>query len=219
MRQLILNIFIYFFLCTVAFSGETSSFFYNHTKGKSCGESWLLMERLIQNEKVRCKGLLSLEGFPYLRGPKAVLELSKKISTKYSEHEWLELLRRADLQARYIEVDALSKEARERFCKEAGIDCFWGRIRAYIARCSAIIMGNEKINHDYMKRVKTSAKKALSKDSRGTLACFNDVDTLDGLLGEDVISRVFSPPHTQTGATILKRRVESMKALTPKKYQ
>ena len=219
MRQLILNIVIFFFLCTLAFSGETSSFFYNHTKGKSCGESWLLMERLIQNEKVRCKGLLSLEGFPYLRGPKTLLELSKKISTKYSQHEWLELLRRADLQARYIEVDALSNEARERFCNEARIDCFWGRIRAYIARCSAILMGDEKLNHDYMERVKASAKKTLSKDAIGTLACFNDVETLDGLLGEDTVSHVFSPSHTATGATILKRRVESMKALTPKKYK
>ena len=177
------------------------------------------MERLIQKENARCKGVLSLEGFPYLRGPATLLELSKRISTKYSEHEWLELLRRADLQARYVEFDALSQKARERFCKEAGIDCFWGRIRAYIARCSAILMGDEKINHDYMERVKASAQRALSKNARGTLACFKDVETLDGLLGEDVISHVFSPSRTATGASILKRRVESMKALTPKKYK
>ncbi len=219
MRAIFLNIVIFFFLCTAAFSGEKGSFFYDHTKGKSCEESWQLMERLIQKEKVRCKGLVSLEGFPYLRAPKSLLVLSGKISTKYSEHEWLELLRRSDLQARYVEMDALSQKAREKFCKVAGIECFWGRVRAYISRCSAMLMGDEKINHDYMERVKASAQMALSKESGGKLACFNDVETLDGLLGEDALSSVFSPSKAVTGAGILKRRVGSMKALTPKGYK
>ena len=215
----LITIIVFFFLCSPVFSTETGSFFYGHTKGRACVDSWLLMERLIQQEKVRCNGLIPLEGFPYLRGPKSLLELSNKISTKYSGHEWLELLRRVDLQARYMEVDALSRKARQRLCKKAGIDCFWGRIRAYIARCSAMLMGDEKINNDYMERVKTSAQRSILKNTGGTMACFEDVETLDGFLGDDVITGGFSPPRGKTGASVLKRRVDSMKALTPKRYR
>jgi len=80
-------------------------------------------------------------------------------------------------------------------------------------------MGDEKRNPDYMEKVKERAKEALLTGETGKKACFKDLNTLDGVLGKDVFSRILTPPSTSTGASILKRKVESStKIFLPNRY-
>ncbi|GEM_PF-5439395 len=174
-------------------SGNSSPFSFGHTKAKTCASTWLIMDRLIDKNKTRCKQLYRISGFPYLRGTRAVLEMARKIGGKYAEHEWLELLRRIDLQARYVELSQLPGPEMVKFCKNAGIECFQGRIRAYVARCSAIIMGDEKCNHGFMHKLKKQAISALSQPVHGSMVCFEDEESLDGLLTADVLQGILSP--------------------------
>ncbi len=213
MQLILILISIIFFSNSVFGSNTNSIFTYEHTKGEKCAEKWTTLEEIIKANKVRCKGLKILKGFPYLRGNSRLLSLSKKISTKYSKHKWLELLRRTDLQARYVEIDALPKTELEKFCKEAGIDCFTGRIRAYVARCSAIIMGDEKRNHDYMEKVLESALNTINAPDMGTLICFENPETLDGLFNEDTFMEIFIVPRTKLAPGYLNKRIQGIKNL------
>ncbi len=195
---------------------EGPSFSFKHGKGKECAENWLFMEKLLDENGLRCREVKRIQGFPYLRGNKEILGLASKISTKYAEHKWLELLRRIDLQARYAELSALDDSLLKTFCSMAKIDCNQGRIRAYIARCSAIIMGDEKANKDFMKILKKNAVKSLNGNS-GKAICFQDSQTLDGLLGADVLSSIFTPPP-KAGRSLgrLQERIQLYKR--PKPY-
>ncbi len=216
-RQLIFILSLVIVFSNFVFASDTSSiFYYGHTKGKICAEKWSVLEKLIITNNVRCKELKILKGFPYLRGNIKLLTLAEKINTKYSKHKWLELLRRADLQARYIELDLLPKSAREKFCKEAGINCFTGRVRAYVARCSAIMMGDEKRNHDYLDMVLKSALDALKEPFYGQLSCFNNPETLDGLLNDDTLVEIFNPTRTSANPKYLNKRIQSIKNMAPK---
>ncbi len=205
---------IFFVLITTSFvyAFDGVHFHYSHTKGKKCAEDWLVMEEIFYNSNIRCEEVLPIEGFPYLRGNKEILTLASKISSKYAAHKWLELLRRIDLQARYAELDALSQKELKKFCSKAGIDCFQGRIRAYVARCSAIIMGDEKSNHDFMKVLKKNAMLSVNKKG-GKARCFHDPESLDGIAGMDVLSSIFAPPSTVgVSSNLLQKKIMLQKS-------
>ncbi len=188
-------------------------FLFSHTKAQACGKIWLLMDELIEKDNVRCKEVLEIEGFPYLRATPAVMAMAKGIEGKYAQHEWLELLRRIDLQARYEELNRLSAEDLEKLCSQAGIDCFQGRIRAFVARCSAIIMGDEKRNPTFMKTLRSQALSSIKTPKHGTKACFNDPDSLDGLITMDLLHNIQSPsrPSNVRSKSYLERRIQSSK--------
>ncbi len=186
---------------------------FSHTKARLCGDNWLFMERLLDKDMARCREVISIPGFPYLRGTAAVLEMAGNLGGKQAMHEWLELLRRIDLQARYAELSMLSDHDIESFCKQAGINCFQGRIRSYVARCSAIIMGDEKRNHGFMDRLMQQASLAVKARVTGTRACFTNANTLDGLVTGDVLNRILSPGRSSgSGSTsYLERRIQRSK--------
>ncbi len=212
---------IFFIIITSTFCHATEKvkevhFHYSHSKAKKCVQSWLAMEKLLNTKGVRCQEVLPIKGFPYLRGNRNVLSLAPKISTKYAAHRWLELLRRIDLQARYAELSALSKNDLKSFCSEVGIrNCIQGRIRAYVAHCSAIIMGDEKSNHDFLQVLKKNAELS-AQNRRGTAKCFDNTETLDGIAGQDVLNSIFAPPGSFGGSsTILQKRIMLQKATKP----
>ncbi len=194
-------------------SEKSNAFFlFSHTKAETCGENWLFMEKIIEKNGDRCREVINIQGFPYLRGSAPVLEMARNLGTRYACHEWLELLRRIDLQARYAELSMLPASEIEKFCSRAGIDCFQGRIRAYVAKCSAMIMGDEKRNHNYMETLKTQSLKSLENPRRGSRVCFRDGGSLDGLAGTDSLNMVLSPPKTGTRSTsYLEQRIQRSK--------
>ncbi len=196
---------------SLAAASDKAFFYYPHTKGEKCGREWLLMEKLLSKNGLRCEEVIPIAGFPYLRGNRAVLSLAPKISTKYAAHKWLELLRRIDLEARYAELSALPRRDLEKFCSDAHIRCYQGRIRAYVARCSAIIMGDEKSNHDFMKVLKRKVKKyTVNAKASGSARCFEDDQTLDGIAGQDVLLAIFAQPHSNgMSARYLEKRIMS----------
>ena len=213
------KITVIIFLVLISISSVQASdgpyFHYDHTKGKKCAENWLIMEKILNDSDTRCEEVLPIEGFPYLRGNKEVLALASKVSTKYSAHKWLELLRRIDLQARYAELDALPQKDLDKFCLKAGIKCFKGRIRAYVARCSAMIMGDEKSNHDFMEVLKKKALLSVNKRA-GKVRCFQDIESLDGIAGMDVVSSIFAPSNTMGASpSLLQKRIMLQKNSKP----
>lgn len=191
----------------------SGAFTFSHTKAKSCGQDWVFLEELLEKNKARCREVLEIEGFPYLRGTRQVLEMAKGLDSKYSQHQWLELLRRIDLDVRYRELSMLPEKELEKFCKRAGIGCFQGRIRSYVARCSAIIMGDEKRNHGYMKTLREKALEALKTPSEGGAICFDNGVNLDGLLSQDVFDRVARPPKSSVrkSSSYLEQRIQRSK--------
>ncbi len=195
-------------------TGDTSpSFLFSHTKAEACGLSWIFMDELIEKNDVRCSEVLVIKGFPYLRGTRDVLKMAGNLGTRYARHQWLELLRRIDLQARYLELSALPQKEIEKFCKRAGIHCIQGRIRAYVARCSAIMMGDEKRNHGYMKTLEENALEAARHPVQGRAACFENANNLDGLVTQDVLNKVMTPPRPSGGSSssYLEQRIQRSK--------
>ena len=190
-----------------------ASFTFSHGKAETCGADWLFMENIIEENNAGCREVLKIRGFPYLRGTPPVLKMAQELSSRYAQHEWLELLRRIDLQARYAELSRLPGPEIERFCNHAGIECFRGRIRSYVARCSAIIMGDEKRNHGFMKILKMKAMESIRNPEHGSRACFQDGNSLDGLVTDDVLNRVMSPPRSggSGSASYLERRIQRSK--------
>ena len=63
----------------------SGAFTFSHTKAKSCGQDWVFLEELLKKNKARCKEVLEIEGFPYLRGTRQVLEMAKGLDSKYSQ--------------------------------------------------------------------------------------------------------------------------------------
>ena len=205
-------------ICLADGHGESSdiSFLFSHNKAKTCGENWLFMENIIEKNSDRCREVITIQGFPYLRGSASVLGMTRNFGTKYAGHEWLELLRRIDLQARYAELSMLPAAELEKFCHRAAIECFRGRIRSYVARCSAIIMGDEKRNYNYMKTLKIQAFKSLENPRHGARTCFRDGDTLDGLATTDSLNMLLSPPKAgvSRSTSYLEQRIQRSKQAT-----
>ena len=197
--------------------GETKlveGFLFSHTKGETCAQKWLFMEKLIEKDGVRCNETYQIKGFPYLRGNLQVLQMAPDLSSKYALHQWLELLRRIDLQARYIELSTLPENDLKEFCQQAGIECFQGRIRSYVARCSSIIMGDEKRNHDFMQILKKNALVAAKERIHGNKQCFSNPETLDDLVTTDVLHHITAPRKKTGGrpsSSYLEQRIQRSK--------
>ncbi len=187
---------------------------FSHTKAEICGRNWIFMDELLKKNHARCMDILDIQGFPYLRGTRQVLEMAGSLQSKYAYHQWLELLRRIDLTARYKELFMLPDSDLEKFCAKAGIECFPGRIRAYVARCSAIIMGDEKRNHGFQETLKKKAAEALKNPLHGSVKCFENSKTMDGLLTEDVLNKVSNPQKSsgvRKSASYLEQRIQRSK--------
>jgi len=214
--------FFLLFVFTCLISGCAShekpynpDFNFSHTKAEKCEEYWLTMERLIKNKEVRCRELLLIDGFPYLRGTRPLIEDGLKLSDRKAIARWLELMRSADMQARYRELDALPDTSWAVLCSEAGIsNCEAGRLRAQTARCSAMLLGDERLNPDFMDKLKQSAVQALERDYPHGPACFKDGETLDGTLPADLPGAIANSSSSYRGGAFLKQRVNRVKSMS-----
>jgi hypothetical protein len=190
-------------------------FSFSHTKAEQCEEYWLTMERLIKNRGVRCRELLQIDGFPYLRGTRPLLQDGLQLTDRKAVARWLEMMRTADMQARYRELDALPDTSWAVLCSEAGIsNCEAGRLRAHTARCSALLLGDERINPDFMDKLREAVKGALERDYPAGPACFQDGVTLDGILPENISKALIESGPTYRGGAVLEQRVNRVKSMS-----
>ncbi len=192
-----------------------ASFTFPHTKSARCDEYWLTLERLIGNRQAMCRELLPLDGFPYLRGTVPLLQEGVNLQDRKALARWLEMMRSADMQARYREIDALPDADWAILCSEAGIsNCETGRLRAYTARCSALFLGDERRDNGFIQKVKDSALKALEKGPVHGRACFRDSVTLDGTIPDNLQKALTDPEGGYHGASSLEQRLNRIKALS-----
>ncbi len=192
-----------------------AKFTFVHTKAARCDEYWLTLERLIRNRQAMCRELLPLDGFPYLRGTGPLLQEGIRLQDRRGLARWLEMMRSADMQARYREIDALPDADWAILCSEAGIsNCETGRLRAYTARCSALLLGDERLNDNFVQDVKESAAKALERDDVQGRACFKDSVTLDGTIPDNLQKALTDPEGGYHGASSLEQRLNRIKGLS-----
>jgi hypothetical protein len=190
-------------------------FNFRHTKAEKCDEYWLTLERLIKNKNCRCRELLLIDNFPYLRGTRPLLEDGLKLNDRRALGRWLELMRTADMQARYHEIDALPDTAWGVLCSEAMIsNCETGRLRAYTARCSALLLGDERLNPDFMDKLKHSATDALERDLPAGQRCFQAADTLDGVIPDNLSRALTESASRYRGGAVLEQRVNRIKSMS-----
>ncbi len=191
-----------------------ASFSFPHTKSARCDEYWLTLERLISNRQAMCRELLPLDGFPYLRGTGPLLQEGVKLQDRKALARWLEMMRSADMQARYREIDALPDADWAVLCSEAGIsNCETGRLRAYTARCSALFLGDERRHNGFIQEVKGAAVSALEKGPLGGRACFRDSVTLDGTIPDNLQKALTDPEGGYRGASSLEQRLNRIRTL------
>ena len=188
-------------------------FTFKHTKAEKCDIYWLTLERLIRNKQVMCSELLSIDGFPYLRGTRELIEAGLSLNDKKSLARWMELMRTVDVQARYREIDALPDTGWGILCSNAMItNCETGRLRAYTARCSALLLGDERINSDYIKKLKESCASALERDYPEGMTCFKDRVTLDGTVPDNLSRALTDSGPAYRAGTSLERRINRIKS-------
>ncbi len=184
----------------------------HHVKGAACTQFWLKMEEILDRAGVRCAELGRVDGFPYLRLNGPLKEAAGWHLDKRATVGWIEMMRRADLQARYKELDRLADADFAAVCEAAGIDqCSVGRLRAYVARCSALILGDERNNEGYLDMVRRAAAASSARAGYGLRACFNDGDTLDGVLPRDIFKALTEPGSSSSSGYSLEKRIQTMK--------
>ncbi len=190
-------------------------FNFKHTKAERCDEFWLSIERLVKNSGARCTELLQIDGFPYLRGTPDLLKAGMQFHERKAIARWLELMRSADMQARYRELAALADSDWAILCSEAGIaNCEEGRLKAYMARCSALLLGDERLNQDFNSRLAEAIPVAIERGYPSGKACFSDRQTLDGTLPPDLLKAISRPASSYKGGAVLEQRVNRMKAMS-----
>ncbi len=178
----------------------------NQGKGLECADFWLNMEQILDGARVRCGDLERLEGFPFLRvnGP-----LKKAVSMAQSREQLsrgLDLMQRADLAARYREIERLDDNDFLRLCKVAGLQyCSTGSIRARVARCSGLITGEQKLGGDIAQYLLPALKQARRPVGTSGDPCFQDKVTLDSALPADLEQVVL------TGRTTGKKSFRGLK--------
>lgn len=192
-------------------------FNFKHVKAEQCDEFWLSFERLVKDEGARCSELIQIDGFPYLRGTDQLISTGLELKDKKARARWLEMMRTADMQARYRELDTLSDNAWALLCSEANIyNCEAGRLKAFTARCSALLLGDERLNPDFYETLHNAASGALSRGyPEEGRKCFQDRNTLDGTLPDNILKALTDPDGGYRGGASLKRRVNTIKSLTP----
>ncbi len=191
------------------------AFNFKHSKAERCDEFWLTFERVVRNENVRCSELVQIDGFPYLRGTQELVSTGLTLKDRKAMARWLELMRTADMQARYRELDALSDKSWGILCSEADIyNCEEGRLKAYTARCSALLLGDERMNPDFYERLMEAAEVSLSRGYPDGRACFQDRQSLDGTIPDNIYKSLTNPDTGYKGAGALEKRLNSIKALT-----
>ncbi len=192
-----------------------ADFKFSHSKAEKCDDYWLTFERLVKNRNARCDELLQIDGFPYLRGTKALIQDGLKLEDRKAFARWLEIMRRADMQARYHELDALKDKDWAVLCSEADIyNCEAGRLRAYTARCSALLLGDERLNPDFEMVLKEAATGALERSYPEGRACFQNRETLDGTLPADIPKALVNPSASYGGSSALEQRVNRVKSMS-----
>ncbi len=190
-------------------------FNFKHTKAERCDEFWLSMERLVKNSGVRCSELMQIDGFPYLRGTRELMEVGLQLHDRKAIARWLEMMRTADMQARYSELEALADSDWAILCSEAGIsNCEEGRLKAYTARCSALLLGDERLNPQFKSRLTEAIPVAIERGYPSGKACFADRQTLDGTLPSNLLKAISNPSSTYKGGAVLEQRVNRMKAMS-----
>ncbi len=156
-----------------------------------------------------------VDNFPYLRGTRPLLEDGLQLNDRRALGRWLELMRTVDMQARYHEIDALPDTAWGVLCSEAMIsNCEAGRLRAYTARCSALFLGDERMNPDFMDRLKRSATDALDRDFPAGRSCFRNADTLDGVIPDNLFKALTESASRYRGGVALEQRVNRVKSMS-----
>lgn len=194
-------------------------FNYKHIKARRCDEFWLSFERLKAKSNAVCEELYRIDGFPYLRGTASLLENGLKLNNKNAISRWLELLRTSDLQARYRELDALSDTDWALLCSRAGImNCEAGRVKAFTARCSALLLGDERGNPDMVARLKRSAAHTLETGKPDGTTCFKDSLTLDGAIPDDLFKALTNPDRSYRGSSVLEQRLNRIKSTTGNRF-
>lgn len=190
-------------------------FNFKHVKAERCDEFWLSFERLKEKSNTVCEELYQIDGFPYLRGNRELLHSGLQLNDRNTIIRWLEFLRVADIQARYRELDSLSDADWAVLCSKAGItNCESGRMRAFTARCSALLLGDERQNPELVMRFKQSADHALKREKTIGMSCFQDILTLDGTIPDDLTKALTSPDRSYSGSSALEQRLRRVKSTT-----
>jgi hypothetical protein len=193
----------------------TPDFTFRHSKAKSCDAFWLTFERLVKNEGTRCSELISIDHFPYLRGTEGVIQTGLSLNDKKAWARWLELMRTVDMQARYKELDTLSDDSWGLLCSAAGIvNCEGGRLRAYTARCSALLLGDERLNPEFRTTFRQAAENALKRERSQGRRCFQDELSLDGLIPDNLLKALTESHTSYRGGATLQQRVDRVKKAT-----
>ena len=214
--------FIFLLLAVVLLSGcayhdmpVDADFRFKHSKAQKCDEYWLTFNRLVKNADATCDELLQIDGFPYLRGTRPLVEDGLQLEDRKAFARWLEMMRSADMQARYHELDALRDKDWAVLCSEANIyNCEAGRLRAFTARCSALLLGDERTNPDFPIVLKEAATAALKREYPHGRACFKNRQTLDGTIPADIPKALSSPSSSYRGGSVLEQRVNRVRSMS-----
>ncbi len=123
-----------------------------------CVEFFRKLDGLVEETGVRDASAARVRGFPYLRTTRFLAALGPRTATEDQREQWLELMRRADLEARRKEVMNLPEGCLE---KVLGVEAGGGNRAELMERvesCSRRLSTHDRSNPRLPDRVKAEAK-------------------------------------------------------------
>jgi hypothetical protein len=100
-------------------------------------------------------------------------------------------------------------------CNRTGIlNCEQGRLRAKTARCSALLLGDERREHSFITRLKHAISEALKRGypEKGR-KCY-DTGNLDGIIPDNPVKAITDPSSGYKGGAALEKRINRLKSMS-----
>lgn len=121
-RSFITTLFLFSLFWMNACSSRISKDFFNHVTPPAKGRQFLdLLDKTVDQAQVRHARFASIEGFPYLRTDRFLVEAKNHLKTTLEMKKWILNLQQLDLEARKIEVQNLPQQAVEKLLRQIDI--------------------------------------------------------------------------------------------------
>jgi hypothetical protein len=118
---------------------------------KECLELFSRLDRHVWKAGVRDASLASIHGFPYLRCDRFLAALGGRVLSEAESEQWVDLMRRSDIQSRQKEVRNLPDEALEEILAGGAGEPGRSKLLERVSVCSEQLHAHDRSRPEYLR--------------------------------------------------------------------
>lgn len=123
-----------------------------------CSDFFSRLDGLIEEAGVRNASMAPVRGFPTLRANRFLAALGSAVSSDAQKDQWLDLMRRADLESRRQEVMNLPDDAVERLAGSRAEKPGRAELMAHVVACSERLYAHDRSDPGLLDRIRTQVR-------------------------------------------------------------